>query len=166
MKKILMMLLLVFSLVACNQDDNVQENIEETKYESSYAVDYNFLIPLINEVYYSYNDVFAGVYLIDGAYHLNITDEAPDTLISKLENNNLVTHHIVSYSYGELWTVREIVTSYIINMEGFASISISEKDNTISLTLITDTVIPTAFYHYIEIGILTIDFQDGYATFN
>ena len=166
MKKLLIMLMFVFSLVACNQDENVQENIEETIYESPYARDSSFLIPLINEVYFDYNDVFAGVYLVDGLYHLNITDEAPNTLISKLENSGLVTHHIVSHSYGKLWTVKEIVTSYVGNIEGISSIGISEKDNTVSLTLITDTVIPTAFYHYIEIGILTIDFQDDYATFN
>lgn len=152
--------LIGFSLVACEQDTKKQVDIEEYKYESSYAKNYNFSIGVINEIYYNYHDVFAGVYLIDGGYNINITFETPQNIISKLEQNNLVTHHLVDFSFAELWTVREIVTAYIIGNEGFCGIGISEMDNSVMLTLKTNTVIPTPFHHYIETGILTVEFTD------
>ncbi len=168
MKKIyflIILCLLVFSLVACEQDENKQINNEEYIYESPYAKSYDFPAQVMNEVYYNYHDVFAGVYLIEGAYHINITEDAPEILIAELHQNSLVTHHIVDHSFAELWTVKEIVTSYIIDKEGFNSIGISEMDNTVNLTLRTDTEIPEFMNHYIEIGILTIDFSDLIATF-
>ena len=168
MKKIslaIILCLIGFSLVACEQGDNEQVDIEEYTYESPYTKGYNFPHQVLNEVYYDYHDIFAGVYLVDNAYNINITKDAPQIIITKLEQNSSVTHHIVNFSFAELWTVREIVTSYVIEMEGFSGVGISEMDNTVRLTLITDTEIPESFNHYIEIGILTIDFQDTHTTF-
>lgn len=167
MKKIslaIVLCLVGISLVACEQDENEHVDIEEYTYESPYTKGYDFPFQVLNEVYYDYHDVFAGVYLVDGAYNINITEETPQIILTKLEQNSLVTHHIVSYSFAELWTVREIVTTYVIYMDGFSAIGISEMDNSVMLTLITGTVIPTSFYHYIEIGILTIEFQDIHST--
>ena len=162
MKKILLVLLIIFSLVACDNGDNEQIEIEETTYESPYVKGYNFPVGIMNRVYYSYHDVFAGFYLVNGAYNVNITEDSPQSLIDELEQNSLVTHHIVSYSYAELWTVNEMVLDIIINIDGFSGLGVSEMDNTIKLTLITDTVIPVSLNHYIEIGILTVDYQDSY----
>ncbi|WP_008825163.1 hypothetical protein [Haloplasma contractile] len=160
MKRLLLIIiLLVFSLVACEDNENEQVRVEENIYESPYVKDYGFPVEVMNEVYYSHHDVFAGFYLADG-YNVNITENAPQTLIDKLEQDSLVTHHIVDYSFAELWAVKEIVFDIISDSEGFSGLGVSEMNNTVELTLITDTVIPESLNHYIEIGILTIDFQD------
>jgi len=163
MKKLLITILLVFSLGACeaNRDDQVEN--EENAYESPYVKEYKFPVGIMNEVYYSYHDVFAGFYLVNGSYNVNITDNAPQTLIARLEQNTLVTHHIVEYSFAELWVVNEMVLDILIDNEGFSSLSVDEMNNTVNLTLITDTVIPESLNHYIEIGILTIGFHDEHA---
>lgn len=167
MRKISLAILLCLiglSLVACDQDENEQENIEEYIYESPYTKNYDFSIEIINEVYYNYHDSFAGVYLVDGEYNLNVTEDIPHVMITRLEQNSLVTHHIVNFSYAELWTVEEIVKFQFNDFDRYCSIGISEMDNSVILRLITDTEIPSSFNHYIEIGILTIYFQDEYAT--
>jgi len=168
MKKISLIIIfsiIYLSLIACDNSGNEQAEKEENIYESPYVINYNFPHQVMNEVYYNYHNVFAGVYLVDGAYNINITDDAPQTLIDKLDQNNSVTYHIVNHSISELWTVREIVTVYVLEMDGFSGIGISEMDNTVQLTLITNTEIPESFNYYIEIGILTINFQDTHATF-
>ena len=165
MKRLLMVLLLVFSLVACDNAENDQVEVEKNTYESPYVKDYKFLVPIINEIYYNYHDVFAGVYLVNGSHHINITEDAPENLIVRLEQSSLVKHHIVKYSFAELWTIKEMVLDLIVDTDGFSSLGISEIDNTVSLTLITDTVVPTTFNHYIEMDILTIKYGDTYATY-
>ncbi len=166
MKKLLLVLLLLFSLVACSNNNNDKVEVEENTYESPYVKHYNFSTPILNEVYYNYHEVFAGIYL-DIGYNINITEDAPQTLIDKLEQSG-VKYHIVKFSYSELWTVHELILDTIINenMDNFRGIGVSEMDNTIQLSLKTDTVIPEYLFHYIEIGILTIDYTDLIATFN
>jgi len=165
MKKIFVILLLIFTLVSCENVENDEIEVEEYTYESHYVKGYNFPIDVMNRVYYSYHDIFAGFYLIDGGYNLNITEGAPQTLLDELEQNSSVTYHIVEFSFAELWTVQEIVLVTIINVDGFSGLGVSEMDNTVKLTLKPDTVVPESFSHYIEIGILTIDFIDLIVTF-
>ena len=163
MKKISLAILLCLigiSLVACEKNENEYEDIEKHTSESPYEFDYIPQIEVIKEIYYDYNNVFAGVYLIDGEYNINITEDTPQIMITKLEQNSLVTHHIVKFSFAELWTIQEIVASNVIEIDEPYGIGISVMDNSVTLTLNTDTVIPTSLYHYIEIGILTIRFSD------
>ncbi len=165
MRRIVLLVLVTIcslGLSACEQEQ-IEE--EENTYESPYVKDYDFSIPVLNEVYYNYNDVFAGIYLVGSVYNINVTNDAPETLIAKLEQTGSIMYQIVDHSYAELWTVREIVTSFAIEMEGFTGIGISEMDNSVMLTLQTDTVVPEKFGHYIEIGILTIEFINGFPTF-
>ncbi len=134
-------------------------------YESTYITISNSFIPIIGEIFYNYHNVYAGVYLVDGAYNINVTEDVPTSIIDKLEATSLVTHHIVKYSLSELWTIKEIIFDTVLDMDGFRGMGISERDNTIKLTLGTDTSIPVAFEYYVEIGILTIDYTDGYTVF-
>lgn len=164
MRKLLTILLLSLCLISCSNEDDEQLESESYIYESPYVKGYNFPVGVINRVYYNYHDIFAGVYLIDGSYNINITEGAPESILAELTQNSLVTHHIVEFSFAELWTIRELITVTIIDLEGFSSIGISEMDNTIKLTLITGTVIPESFDHYVEIGILTINYTDSHAT--
>ncbi len=176
MKRLFMVLLLVFSLAACGNSENVIfQNGEDTgdykvlgegnTYESSYVKNYSFSIPIMNEIYYRYNEVFAGVYLVDGVYNINITENAPQILITKLEQSS-VSYHIVEFSFADMWTVNEMVLDRLINMNMRDwGMGVSEKDNTVKLTLKTGTIVPESFNHYIEIGILTIDFTDLTVTF-
>lgn len=160
MKKIILIVILLLNLVGC---EAAQVEVKETEYESPYVKDYMFQIQVMNEVYYNYQDVFAGFYLVNGVYNVNITEDAPEILIAKLTQNSLVTHHIVKYSYAQLWAVKELVFDTIINSDGFSSLSVSESNNSVNLTLITDTVVPDSFSHYIEIGILIITYQETHA---
>ena len=163
MKKIsfaIILSMIIFSLVACTEVSEETQINHEYIYDSSYKIDRNFLVEIINEVYFDYHDVFAGVYIDDGVYNLNITNETPRNIVKRLEQTGLVRHHIVDFSFYELWTVKEIVISHITEIDGIIGIGISEKDNSVIFTVKTGTVIPSSFFHYIETGILTVDFTD------
>ena len=150
--------MLVFSLVACESNENTE--IEDNEYESPYVEDYDFPVAIMNDVYYYCHDIFAGFYIVDGSYHVNITEDASELIIAELSQNSLVTHHIVTYSFAELWSTKEIVFYAVKDLDGFSSLGVSEEDNFVVLTLITDTVVPPAIYRYIELGILVIDYTD------
>lgn len=167
MKKLGLVVLLTLCLVTLS---GCKEEVEEAQgqediYESPYVKNYDFSVSLINEVYYTYHNVFAGVYLDAGVYNINITHDAPEELIQKLEANSSIEYHLVEYSYAELWTLREMVTSLIIDEEGFRGIGQSEKDNCVNLTLKTDTPVPEELLYYVETGMLKIEFTDLISTF-
>jgi hypothetical protein len=96
---------------------------------------------------------------------VNIRQDAPEELLIKFEQTSTITHHLVAFSYAELWALKELIMVEIVDLEGFSGIGVSEKDNAVSLNLITGTEIPAFLDHYIETGMLLVDFHEGYATF-
>lgn len=166
MKKIVWVCILagILALSAC-QTKEAEETENAHTYESDYVQDYTWSSPLLRELYYDYHTYYAGRYLLDGRMQVNIRQDAPEELLIKFEQTSSITHHLVAFSYAELWALKELIMVEIVDLEGFSGIGVSEKGNAVSLNLITGTEIPAFLDHYIETGMLVVDFHEGYATF-
>jgi len=151
-------------LVGC-QTKEQEETENAYMYESDYVQDYSLLSPLLKELYYEYHTYYAGRYLLDGNMQVNIRQDAPLELLMKFEESASITHHLVAYSYAELWALKELIIVEIVDDEGFSGIGVSEKDNAVILNLITGTEIPTFLNHYIEEEMVIVEFHEGYSTF-
>lgn len=135
---------------------------EEEEYVPSYEL-YQFTGALGN-FYEQFGMYYAGRYLNKGALVLCLRDDAPDEAISMARTVS-DTVKLVKYSYADLWHVRLMVETAMLNEESLIySIGIRDSENTVNVGVDEEWSSPDTWEYYIQEGIITIQVQEP-ATF-